>query len=82
MDIVEFVEGVMDLKLLDFQKEYITRLYDIYKKDPDSFNKFMYPHCRGYARFNTIPLFAVMFSLFNKETYYDGNEETYAKKDN
>lgn len=67
MDIVEFVEGVIGLELLDFQKEYLTRLYDIYEKDPDSFNKFTYPCRRGSAKFDAIPLFAVMFSLFNKE---------------
>lgn len=67
MDIVEFVEGVMDLKLLDFQKEYLTRLYDIYEKDPDSFNKFTYPCRRGSARFNMMPVFAMMFSIFDKE---------------
>lgn len=65
MNIVEFVERVMDLKLLDFQKAYITRLYDIYKKDPDSFNEFIYPCRRGYAKFNAMPLFAVMFRLFD-----------------
>ena len=67
MGIVEFVEGVIGSKLLDFQKKYLTELYDIYKKDPDSFNKFIYPRCRGSARFDFMPLFAVMFSLFNKE---------------
>lgn len=66
MDIVEFIEGVLDLKLLDFQKAYVTRLYDIYKKDPDSFNKFMYSCCRGYAKFNVMPLYRIMFSLFDK----------------
>jgi hypothetical protein len=67
MDIIEFVEGVMDVKLFDFQKEYVTRLYDIYKKDPDSFNKFIYPCCRGYAKFNAMPSLAVLFSIFDKE---------------
>lgn len=67
MDIVEFVEGVMGLELLDFQKKYLTEMYDIYKKDPDSFNKFTYPCRRGSAKFDARPLFAVMFSLFNKE---------------
>lgn len=65
MDIVEFVESVMDLKLLDFQKKYLTELYDIYKKDPDSFDNSPYP--RGSARFDVRPLYAVMFSLFDKE---------------
>ena len=65
MDIVEFVERVMDLKLLDFQKVYLTRLYDFYKKYPDSFNKFTYPCCRGSARFDFMPLFTVLFRLFN-----------------
>lgn len=67
MDIVEFIEGVMDLKLFDFQKEYLTRLYDIYKKDQDSFNKFTYPCCRGYVKFNAMPLIAILFSVFDKE---------------
>lgn len=73
MDIVEFVERITGLKLLDFQKLYLNRLYDIYEKDPDSFNKFTYPCVRGYARFNRIPLLASIFSLFNKEVE-DKNE--------
>ena len=64
LDIVEFIEKVMGLELLDFQKKYLTELYDIYKKDPDAFNKFTYPCRRGSAIFDARPLFAVMFSLF------------------
>lgn len=67
MDIVEFVEKVTNSELLDFQKKYLTEMYDIYKKDPDSFNKLRYPCQRGSARFNAMPLFSVMFSIFNKE---------------
>ena len=66
MDIVEFAERILGLDLLDFQKMYLTRLYDIYEKDPESFNKFTYPCCRGYAKFNAMPLFAAVFSLFNR----------------
>lgn len=67
MDIVEFVEKVMGLELLDFQKKYLTELYGLYKKDPDSFDKFTYPSRRGSAIFDAKPLFAVIFSLFDKE---------------
>ena len=63
MDIVEFVENVIGFKLLDFQKYYLTRLYDVYKNDPDSFNKVT---CwRGSAKFDAMPLFAVIFRMFN-----------------
>lgn len=39
MDIVEFAEKVMGLKLLDFQKKCLTRLYDIYKKEEKMITK-------------------------------------------
>ena len=77
MDIVEFAEKVMDLKLLDYQKKYLTELYNIYEKDPDSFNKITYPCQRRSAIFDARPLFAVMFRLFNmqKESRYFKNAE-------
>jgi len=65
-NIVEFAENVMNLKLLDFQKKYLTEMYDIYKKDPDSFNKLTYPCRRGSVKFDAMPLFAVIFSMFNE----------------
>lgn len=68
MDIVEFVERVLNVKLFEYQKKFLTKLYDIYKKDPDSFNKFTYPCRRGSAKFDAKPLFVVIFSLFNKES--------------
>lgn len=67
MNIVEFVEDVVGLKLLDFQKKYLTKLYDIYKKDPDSFDNFTYPCQRGSVIFDARPLFAVIFSRYEKE---------------
>lgn len=74
MDIVEFVENVAGLKLMDFQKQYLTRVYDIYEKDPESFNKY-YHSCRRYTRFDVIPLFTTMFDSFNKEQKRGGEQE-------
>lgn len=63
MDIVEYAENVIGLKLLDFQKYYLTRMYDIYKNDPDSFNKLT---CwRGSANIDVITLLSIMFRLFD-----------------
>jgi len=63
MDIVEYAENVIGLKLLDFQKYCLTKMYDIYKNDPDSFNKLT---CwRGSAKIDKIPLLSIMFRLFD-----------------
>lgn len=35
MDIITFVEGVLGMRLIDGQKEYLKRMYDIYKNDRD-----------------------------------------------
>lgn len=66
MDIVQFAEEFIGLELMDFQKMYLTRLYDIYKKDPESFNKFMYPCCRRYTPFDPMLLLVTIFDQFNK----------------
>ena len=44
MDIIEFVEDVLDLKLLDYQKDFLTYIY----KHPDV--KIVYP--RGRTRYS------------------------------
>lgn len=33
LDIVSFVEDVLELKLLDYQKQFVSMLYEAYKKD-------------------------------------------------
>ena len=67
MDIVEFAERVLGLKLLEYQKKYLTELYDIYKNDPGSFDKFIYYHylCRRESLANMCSLFMPIFSLFS-----------------
>ncbi len=82
MDIVEFVERILDLKLLDFQKKYLTKMHDIYKNDPDSFNKFTYLCRRGSTEFDIIPLLTVMFRLFDKFSLFNGEVKKNDKDNN
>ena len=67
MNIVEFVEKVLGLELLDFQKRYLTLLYDVYEKDKETFNKLTFPCRIGSERFDARILYAVIFSIFNEE---------------
>ncbi len=34
---VEFAENYLGIELLDWQKEYMTKMYDIYKKNGNTF---------------------------------------------
>ena len=75
MDIVEFAEKFAGMELTDFQKKFLTEMYNAYEKDPDSFNKFTYPCQRGSAIFDVRPILAVIFSLFDKEVENDSNDK-------
>ena len=47
MDIVEFVEKVYEIQLLDFQKEYIRKVYDTVKNN----GQIIYIPPRGCQKF-------------------------------
>ena len=37
VSISEFAEDVLGVKLMGYQKDYLERMYEIYKKDPENF---------------------------------------------
>ena len=37
VSISEFAEDVLGVKLIGYQKDYLERMYEIYKKDPENF---------------------------------------------
>ena len=37
VSISEFAEDVLGVKLMGYQKDYLERMYEIYKKDPEDF---------------------------------------------
>lgn len=76
MSIVDFIEKYSDYNLFPWQKLYVSKLYDIYKEDPENFlHKFCYSCQRANAKFNAAPIFAVLFSMYdhkNNSTTYTG----------
>lgn len=74
MSIVEFIEKCSDFKLFPWQKQYISKLYYMYKEDPKDFlHRFYYPCQRENAKFNAALIFAVLFSMYDHEN----NSTTY-----
>lgn len=64
--IVEFIEKYSDFKLSHWQKQYVSKLYYMYKEDPKDFlHKFCYSFQRN-AKFNATPIFAMLFNMYDK----------------
>lgn len=57
MNIIEFVEDVLGLKLLDYQKDFLTYIY----KHPDA--KIVYP--RGRTKYSTCD-YIVLYEFYKK----------------
>ena len=70
MDIIEFVEDVLGLKLLDYQKEFLTYIY----KHPDV--KIVYPRARTkYSTCDYIVLYESYKNYILKEEGGTDEEE-------
>lgn len=67
MTVVEFCEEVAEVKLAGWQKEYITKLYDMYVNNPDSFNHPYYVQRKApHLSLSLLKALVILFDEYNK----------------
>lgn len=75
VSIYEFVEDVLGVKLKIYQKEFIEKMYKVYKKDPKNFKIDPLQVCNRRADNRNIIIGSPVYTIIFDEFYKFENEE-------